>query len=115
MMGWHITIYRAGKEEEALAKWQAPATGLNWLQPLLEQGRAEMLEASGYPCRYRILASALLPLLKADPPEARNAWLAAANEVIDFSRWPGKTTLDHEALAKCDPDEWLLLDAWDES
>jgi hypothetical protein len=29
--------------------------------------------------------------------------------------WEGKTTIDEAALDSCDPEEWLLVEAWDES
>jgi hypothetical protein len=29
--------------------------------------------------------------------------------------WEGMTVIDATAIARCGPDEWLIIQAWDES
>lgn len=115
MLGWLITLYR-GKEEDpkvTLAVWQTGTGGLDWLDSLLQQGQAEILQDDGYPNRYRVVARAAVPILR-DPPHAHDTWIAAPTDVIT-SAWLGKTTINNEAIAQCEQDEWLILEAWDES
>jgi hypothetical protein len=41
-------------------------------------------------------------------------WSHDAGDVLT-SEWEGKTAIDRAAAAECSPDEWLLVEAWDES
>ena len=36
-------------------------------------------------------------------------------DIIDYSKWQGGTARDEQLLADCHPDEWLLVEVWDES
>jgi hypothetical protein len=45
---------------------------------------------------------------------ARDRWLSGAGDLIT-NKWEGKTMVDGDAIALCRPDEWLLVEAWDES
>jgi hypothetical protein len=47
-------------------------------------------------------------------PDERPTWGFDAGDIL-MDGWLGRTTIDAETLAQCDPDEWLLVDAWDES
>lgn len=115
MMGWHCTLYRDYRKTIELAQWQCGVQGLEWLDPHLQEGRARLLQEGGYPAVYLVRAEAVLPLLQMEPPDANALWDVGSQVRVDRSRWKGRTTIDHEALAKCDPSEWLLLEAWDES
>jgi len=47
---------------------------------------------------------------------ARDNWLCDPWDVItDADKWEGKTVVDRDAVTLCRPDEWLLVEAWDES
>jgi hypothetical protein len=40
--------------------------------------------------------------------------LCEAGDVIT-DKWEGKTVIDGATAAQCRPDEWLIVEAWDES
>ncbi len=41
-------------------------------------------------------------------------WWSDPHDVL-LPHWLGKTTMDEHALTSCEPEEWLLVEAWDES
>jgi hypothetical protein len=47
-------------------------------------------------------------------PHERPSWRSDPGDILS-DRWLGRTTINHDTLARCDPDEWLLIEAWDES
>ncbi|RKQ90869.1 hypothetical protein C8N24_0684 [Solirubrobacter pauli] len=141
MLGWHLSVYRLGGVERApagdvragrrltrvlndaadaedgrtrIAVWQVGAHGLDWLDALVKQREAVSLGGNGYPTRYAGPARSVLPVLTDDPPAARRAWASDSGDIL-LPQWDGKTTVDREAAAACHPDEWLLVEAWDES
>jgi hypothetical protein len=82
-----------------LAKWESSWHGLDFIDPLLKSRTAVWLWGNGYPNVYVALAG---PLSGAEP--------------TDFSY--GSSEPDSQpdlptALGVCDPDEWLLIIAWD--
>jgi hypothetical protein len=125
MLGWHISVFRqqndgaspATAESEhgtRLAVWQTGLGGLGWLQELVKAGNAIDLGGSGYPCRYTATAEYLVPRIIGTPPGARDVWIYQAGDIIT-DKWEGRTVVDREAAAQCRPNEWLLVEAWDES
>jgi len=125
MLGWHVSVYRqtdegtsaataTSPEGPRLAAWQTGLDGLNWLDELVTDGKAIDLGGNGYPCRYTATAKFLIPRILDKPPGARGTWIAGASDVLS-KRWEGKTLVDRAAAAACRPDEWLLVEAWDES
>jgi hypothetical protein len=126
MIGWHIGVYRLARggaapaEWEAeqgkrVAVWQAGLQGLDWLDALVTNGDAVKLGGDGYPYRYTAPLSSLIEPVRQGPPSANKAWIAGAGDIIDVSKWPGETTIDEDALTACEPDEWVMVEAWDES
>jgi hypothetical protein len=125
MLGWHISVFKqrndgasaATWESEPgsrLAVWQTSLGGLDWLEELVKAGKAISLGGSGYPCRYTATAEHVIPRIIETPPGARTVWVSGAGDIIT-DKWEGKTVVDSEAAAQCRPDEWLLVEAWDES
>ena len=126
MLGWHISIYkqRDGGASPAkaltpkgsrLAVWQTGLGGLDWLDELVKANKAINLgENCGYPCRYTATAECLVPHIIDTPPGARAHWALRLGDIVT-KRWEGRTVIDREALASCAPNEWLLVEAWDES
>jgi len=125
MLGWHISIYRQsdggespatfGSQQGArLAVWQTGLGGLDWLQELVKEGKAIDLGGNGYPSQYTAPARELLPHISVHPPGAREHWLSEPGDVLT-AKWAGKTVIDTTAVAQCRPDEWLIVEAWDES
>jgi hypothetical protein len=138
MLGWHISVYRlqgnaqavlnalhpdtadqilreaAGSPRSRIAVWQAGLDGLDWIDQLVEHGQAIALPGNGYPNHFFAPAHQLLTALMEGPPEAKEAWTFDAGDVIGPA-WEGRTVVDEAAAAECRPDEWLLVEAWDES
>jgi hypothetical protein len=125
MLGWHISIYRQTDEgaspataESAtgkrLAVWQTGLGGLDWIDELAKQGKAIDLGGNGYPLRYTATAEHLIPRIIDNPPKALSTWMCGESDVLT-EKWEEKTVVDRAAAADCDPNEWLLVEAWDES
>lgn len=125
MLGWNLRVYRQpdGHTGPAtwhtatghlVAAWQTGPRGLQWLGALVREGGAIDLGGRGYPSRYTAPARHLVPRIRGGPPEARERWAHDPHDVLGED-WPGRTTIDHAAIRECGPDEWLLVEAWDES
>jgi hypothetical protein len=125
MLGWHISIYRqadggespatfASPEGTRLAVWQTGVGGLDWLDNLVKVGSAIGLGGNGYPVRYTATAEHLVPHFIDTPPQAKENWLLGAGDIVT-DKWEGRTVIDGSAALQCRPDEWLLVEAWDES
>jgi hypothetical protein len=124
MLGWHISVYRQmdggvspamfdSAKGTRLAVWQADWRGLDWLLELAKAGKAIDLGGSGYPCRFTATAESLIPHFIEQPPRANDRWLIGAGDVVT-DKWEGRTVIA-AAAAQCRSDEWLLVEAWDES
>jgi len=50
----------------------------------------------------------------AGQPLAREVWISGETDILT-SQWAGRTLIDRDEAAKCGDDEWLLVEAWDES
>lgn len=125
MLGWHITVCRqeAGGDSPAsfealtgatLAVWQAGISGLSWIDTLVEQGLAICLGGNGYPTEYTARWEHVKNTILNGPPHANQTWRHDPGDVLT-EKWLGKTTVYHEALSGCDPEEWVVIQAWDES
>ena len=124
MLGWHISVYRqlgswfdpanyVDERGARVAVWQTGLGGLDWIEDVA-RAKGHCLGGNGYPCRYTAQAHDLLPVILAGPPNARNPWHADPGDILG-PKWVGRTLIDHEVAKACDPDEWLLVEAWDES
>ena len=125
MLGWHISVYRQADdgaspatfespEGDRLAVWQTDMWGLDWLDELVKAGKAIDLDGNGYPLRYTSMAKYLTPKLCGEPPHAHHVWIREVGDMVT-EKWAGKTVINHAAVAACHRDEWLLIEAWDES
>lgn len=125
MLGWHISVFRLkergpeapnalAERAELVAVWQSDASGLDWIDPLLRQGQATTISADGYPSLYAVKAGSIHPVISNGPPNANPVWKREMGDVIG-PLWLGGTTVHPDVLAQCEPNEWLLVEAWDES
>ena len=84
------------------------------MDELVKDGRAvDLCRNGGYPCRYKATAVNLIPPILSGPPDANPIWAWGFH--YTYTRWEGKTVTDTHAIAECANDEWLLVEAWDES
>ena len=127
MLGWFVCIYRKAsartspatnarqQDEELLAKWQTGLYGLDWLEKLvIEEKAIEIAANNGYPIRYTATAKYIIPFIVDNPPNAREQWIADEGDIL-LPSWNGKTEINKTDIDKCSPDEWLLIETWDES
>jgi hypothetical protein len=125
MLGFHISVYRQPDGGAApatftspsgtrIAVWQTGLGGLDWLDQLAANSSAIGLGGNGYPIRYTATAQQILPRVLDGPPGAREHWVCDPGDIITAA-WEGRTVIDHGLAAQCRPDEWLLIQAWDES
>ncbi len=123
--GWNISVHRQQNDGSTpasfgashgacLAVWQTGLSGLHWLDDLVKQQKAIGLGGNGYPMEYTAMATHIIPQLRDGPPEANAVWSFGVRDIIRPG-WLGKTTKDPETMDACRPDEWLLIQAWDES
>lgn len=125
MLGWHISVYRQlqpsrspGEAESPLgariAVWQAGSEGLGWLNKLGKSGSVIRLGGSGYPLRYTARASVILPVILGGPPKAHDVWRTDPEDAVG-ERWLGRSRIERRMADGCAADEWLIVEAWDES
>ena len=123
-LGWNISVYRLQNDGSTPAPfgaahgtclvWQTGLGGLDWLEDLVKQQKAIRLGGNGYPIEYTAMAGHIIPRLHGERPGANAVWAFDEGDII-FPEWLGKTTTDVDAMRSCRPDEWLLIQAWDES
>lgn len=94
MNGWLPADSKA-ETGARLAVWQGPYSALNWLRALVGTGD-------------------VIDTILAGPPEAREVWTRGAHDIIGPG-WHGKTVIYQEVVSDCRLDEWLVIQAWDES
>ncbi|MEO8563733.1 MAG: hypothetical protein ABI601_16765 [bacterium] len=94
--------------------WQTGLAGLRWLDELVNEQKAIALGGNGYPLEYTAMATHVIPRLRGGPPKAIAKWTFDAGDNIT-EKWLGKTTMDSTAMDACRPNEWLIVQAWDES
>src|SRR5689334_4244183 len=125
MLGWNIRVYRKlddrmkpavlnSPQGPRIAVWQAGMSGLNWIMELEKEGKAMLLGGNGYPALYTAQAEHLIPVIIAGPPQVQSPWISERTDIL-LDGWEGKTVIDHTAAENCPPNEWLIVEAWDES
>jgi len=114
MLGWHILIYRqSATGRERVAEWETSLGGTDWLDALVEQGKAVYREGNGgYPMVYTASAGVLTSALAAGPPSYSGPTVAG-DGYLKPSGWIGGAVIDAPRLAACEADEELTIHAWD--
>jgi hypothetical protein len=103
-----------------LAVWQAGPYGLNWIaEAAARDGGVVRKFECGYPHRYLARAADILPTIRdrvpyKAPMYEHTSWVVPEGSVL-LPEYVGRTTLDDGAIDKCSTDEWLYIEAWDES
>lgn len=131
MLGWMIAVFRKNDARALpaepksphgprLAIWQTGLNGYGWLEELARSGQARFLGFNGgYPIEYTAQAQHLLPRIldPKGPPLANPVWKMSLEDFLAGATPSpiGRTTIDHDVANTCAPDEWLIVEAWDES
>lgn len=119
MLGWQIIIYPEGAEGSVrsaatVATWKTGLGGTDWLERLVQAGKADSRHAGGYPRSYRMLWRDLLPELLNQPQPYDGPPVIGEDYVMEPG-WFEHKTLNRAALALCQADDWMIVDAWDQS
>lgn len=96
-----------------IAAWQSGVEGLRWIDEIVESGAAIAVSTDGYPSLFCAKALDVLPRLDS-PPEARGIRHLDPNGILT-EHWAGRTVINESVMAACTPDQWLWIEAWDES
>lgn len=98
---------------DRIAVWQSGIAGLQWIDELVKSGAAIAASTDGYPSVFYAKAVDVVPRLDA-PPEARPVWVSGPDDILTEES-AGRTLVDQEAATACAPNEWLWVEAWEES
>ena len=120
MLGFDIEIYKftdamditSNKiDKPILARWSSGGfRGLDWIENLVSEAKAEDLGGNGYPLYYKAKAQFILEALALDVPKNKGQTIIGDDYVMP-SDW--RSEIDTSKIAKCDPDQQLIVEAWD--
>jgi hypothetical protein len=121
MLGWEIFITRKEpglnepSAESSLASWKTGLNGDNWLRDLVKQGLAQDLGSNGgYPHLYSAKAKEIIPIISRGAPAYKGGLVVGEDYVLDGGKnWD--ININQSKLSKCDPDDVLIIEAWDQS
>ncbi|MDC1429757.1 hypothetical protein N8199_07655 [Emcibacteraceae bacterium] len=117
MLGWEIfiqTIPTDTHKEVTIATWATGMRGTDWLDELAKIGKAQDFGGNGYPVKYSAKVKDLLPILSLGAPEFKGTTVIGDDYVIKAG--PSWNVKIHEKeLSKLEPEETLIIEAWDQS
>ena len=120
MIGYSISIYEfiegmditsISNDNEAIVTWTSGGfDGLDWIDNLVSEAKAEDLGGNGYPIYYKAQAQVVLQALATDTPKNKGQTIMDDESVMS-SDWRAK--IDTSELAKLKPNQQLIIEAWD--
>ena len=120
MLGFDIEIYKFTDgmditslkiDKPILARWSSGGfRGIDWIENLVSEAKAEDLGGNGYPLYYKAKAQFILEALALDVPKNKDQTIIGDDYVMP-SDW--RSDIDTSKIAKCDPDQQLIVEAWD--
>lgn len=120
MIGYSISVYELvegmditsiSNDNEALATWTSGGfDGLDWIDNLVSEAKAEDLGGNGYPIYYKAQVQVVLKALAVDTPKNEGQTIMDDENVMT-SDWRSK--IDTSEIAKLKPNQQLLIEAWD--
>jgi hypothetical protein len=115
MLGWQVFVLNESDAEgESLISWSTGFDGLSWLDELVKQGLAQDLGGNGYPNKYIVKASIILPKIVPSLPSYEGKLVIGDDYVLEAGKnWEIK--IRQSKIDACSPDEILLIEAWDGS
>lgn len=119
MLGWHIIIFPEDSSGRAaddctVAHWMTGLGGTDWLDEMVRGGFAEKLKGGGYPCQYAAAWHDLLPALLTQPQPYRGP-VVVGEDYVMTPGWCASMNLNREAFARCQPEDRMLINCWDQS
>jgi hypothetical protein len=120
MIGYSISVYEfiegiditsISNDNEAVATWTSGGfDGLDWIDNLVSEAKAEDLGGNGYPIYYKAQVQVVLKALAVDTPKNEGQTIMDDENVMT-SDWRSK--IDTSEIAKLKPNQQLLIEAWD--
>ena len=120
MIGYSISVYEfvegmditsISNDNEALATWtSAGFDGLDWIDNLVSEAKAEDLGGNGYPLYYKAQAQVILRTFALGTPKNERQTIMDDENVMT-SDWRSK--IDTSAIAKLKPNQQVIIEAWD--
>ena len=120
MLGFDIEIYKFTDgmditslkiDKPILARWSSAGfRGLDWIENLVSEAKAEDLGGNGYPLYYKAKAQFILQALALDVPKNTGQTIIGDDYVMP-SDW--RSEIDTSKIEECAPDQQLIVEAWD--
>jgi hypothetical protein len=120
MIGYSISVYQfvegvdittISNDNEALATWTSGGFGgLDWIDNLVSEGKAEDLGGNGYPDYYKAKAQVVLQALATDTPKNKEQTIMDDKNVMS-SDW--QSQIDISEIKKLKSNQQLVIEAWD--
>ena len=102
MLGWQVII---SKGDDTLCSWSTGIGGLEWLDELVKEGKAQDQGGNGYPNLYSAKAKEILTVLSEGAPKYSGPTVIGDDYI----------KIDRSKLNNCSPDDQLTIEAWDQS
>jgi hypothetical protein len=64
--------------------------------------------------RFTATAEYILPVILGMKTDTEITWVLGAGDIVT-DQWDGRTVINRATAEKCPPNEWLIVEAWDES
>ena len=124
MIGFELFVYRADLVSDSAAIWPEEKAllvswlvggfhGLDWIDALVKEGKANDLGGGGYPLRYSALAKDFLPTLLNGIPRPAGSPIIGDDYYLPAG-WIGAPEI-RQTLSAVPGDQLLLVNAWDQS
>ena len=120
MIGYSISVYEfvegmditsISNDNEALVTWTSGGfDGLDWIDNLVSEAKAENLGGNGYPIYYKAQVQVVLQALAVDTQKSEGQTIMDDENVMT-SDWRSK--IDTSEIAKLKPNQQLIIEAWD--
>jgi len=114
-MGWMIWITKTQPREYGMVRWETPSRELKWLDELVAQGKATLVDGSEgeHRAKYHIKASDILPLVSADESLEANCGPIGYGDGPILQSMNNSVFRYKETIAGCEPDEILCIQRLD--
>jgi len=104
----------------ACSPGSADVHGLDWFDEMVKVGEALTFgDSPGYPCGYIAMAKDLARHIVEQPPEVRRHLnlhvVEAPQGASPKVEYGERAFIDEATVAGCSPDQWLGMEAWDQS
>ena len=124
MLGWEIYINRLTVKREfdlmeeslnddtLLATWITGIDGLNWINALVKEGKAEFLGGCGYPQSFSAKADVLIPKIYSMPRNYKGTTIIG-DDYVHLGGFNKDMKINQSRIDECSPNEILRIEEWD--